>query len=123
FTASAGMNLCLHHIKRPRQLFCGCDGFFNSQSGMAGRDADAIFGELFFGLIFMDIHGTVQRLSIYRLSESCEGLKHSQGGNSTLISDNFHAPYGSRTNDYRARYGVIALSRGKYVRNTGVSLP
>ena len=54
--ATAGMNLRLDDVKRPRQLFGAGNRFFDGQRGMAGRDADAIFREQFLGLIFVDVH-------------------------------------------------------------------
>ena len=54
--ASASMNLRFHHIEWPGQFFRGGDSFFNALRGDTLGDGNAMFGEQFFGLIFMDIH-------------------------------------------------------------------
>ena len=51
------MNLGMAHIKRPGKFFgCG-DRFFNGKRGKAGRNGNAVFGEQFFALIFVNVHG------------------------------------------------------------------
>ena len=54
--APAGVDLRLHHIKRPGQLLCARNCLIDRQRGMARRNADAEFRQQFLGLIFMDVH-------------------------------------------------------------------
>jgi len=55
--AAAGVNLCLHDVKRSGQLLRTLHGLFDRQRGMPCRDADAVFREQFLGLVFVDVHG------------------------------------------------------------------
>ena len=54
--AAAGMNLRLHHIDRPRQLFRSGDGFVYAHRCDPRRNRHAEFREDFLGLIFVDVH-------------------------------------------------------------------
>jgi hypothetical protein len=57
--ASTGMDLRLHHVKRPGQLLGAFDGFFNRQRRIAVGHGDTVLFEQFLGLVFMDVHGSL----------------------------------------------------------------
>jgi hypothetical protein len=54
--AAAGVDLRLHHVKRPRQLARGRDRFIDAHCGMTRRNRHAERGEQLLGLIFVDVH-------------------------------------------------------------------
>ena len=54
--ATAGMDLRLDHIERPGQLLRRRDRFLDIHRRVSGGNGDAVLGEEFLGLIFMDVH-------------------------------------------------------------------
>ena len=76
--AAAGVDLRLHDIERSGQLFGAFYRFLDGHGRIAGGDADAVFGEKLFGLIFVNVHG---EMSLDRfVGIDCVRLKHSRAG-------------------------------------------
>ena len=54
--ASAGMDLRLDHIERSGEFLRRRDRFLDIHRRVSDGDGDAVLGEKFLGLIFMDVH-------------------------------------------------------------------
>ena len=57
--APASMDLALHHIERTWKLFCRLDGLFRRQGRKSGGHRRAEGLQDGFGLVFMDVHGSL----------------------------------------------------------------